>query len=389
METNEATHESRPRVHQLPSAFSLLPSPVSRLPSPFSLLLSAFSLLLSALANAQSIRGTAVDATGQPVSGAVILMLDDQNVVAARALTNERGEFRVAAAAPGDYRLRSMRIGFRPTTTSSVRLAPQQELEQQVLLSGLPISLDTIRVSGRNSCGAASDSARSVFALWEQARAALTATQLTSGLGGVHASITTYTRRLAPTSYAVISESTAVVSGFARGLWRSQSPALLRSQGYIVTDNEGGTIYYAPDLTVLISEDFVADHCFRLARSSDATRIGIAFEPVRERRDMTEIRGTMWFDRPSAELRRMEFNYTNATQEQELGDAGGLVEFARMAGGTWAVSAWHIRMPVLQPREQRVGTVSVMRVVLHQIKIEGGDLALVTRGRDTLWVRRP
>jgi hypothetical protein len=328
-----------------------------------------------------------MDAAGQPVAGVVILMLDERGQAAARALTNERGEFRVTAGAPGDYRLRTMRIGFRPTTTPSVRLSAQQELAQQVQLSGVPISLDTIRVSGRNSCRAPSDSAASVFALWEQARTALTATQLTAGLGGVDARGRAYVRTLAPTGNRIVSETTSVTSGFARGLWRSRPPALLRRDGYVVDEIDGSTTYYAPDLDVLLSDAFVDDHCFRLARSRDAARVGIEFEPTRERRGVAGIRGTMWFDRASAELRLMEFRYTNAKAEKELGDAGGLVDFARTSSGAWLVSAWHIRMPVLALRESRVGRYSSMQTIVREIRVEGGEVSVVTRGRDTLWKR--
>ena len=340
-----------------------------------------------AWAGAQTIRGTAVDATGERVPGVVILMLDDRSDVAARALTNEQGEFRVSAARAGDYRLRAMRVGFRPATTPGIHVGPQQEIEQRVELTGVPFSLDTVRVSGRNSCRTPSDSAATVFALWEQARTALNAIQLTSGIGGVEASGRAYVRTLAPWSYRVMSETTSVTSGLARGLWRSRSPELLRRDGYIVPAPEGGTIYYAPDLAVLLSDAFLEDHCFRLARGSDGARLGVEFEPTRERRGIAGIRGTMWFHRPSAELRRIEFRYTNAKFAQEMGDAGGLVDFARTAAGAWLVSAWHIRMPILEERQNRVGTSSAIETVVREIKVEGGEMNLVTRGRDTVWAR--
>src|SRR5688572_12457287 len=80
---------------------------------------------------AQTIRGTVVDRANVPVPGVVVFLVDAGNNVAARDLTNERGEFRVAASAAGAYRIRTLRIGFRPTMSPSVQLGAGQEVTQQ------------------------------------------------------------------------------------------------------------------------------------------------------------------------------------------------------------------------------------------------------------------
>ena len=94
------------------------------------------------------------------------------------------------------------------------------------------ISLDTIRVTGRNACRASSDSSAAVFALWEQARIALTATQLTSGGRGVDASIVAYDRTISTSRDRVLRQTSTIVSGFTRGLWRSRPAELLRTAGF-------------------------------------------------------------------------------------------------------------------------------------------------------------
>ncbi|MGH7679240.1 MAG: carboxypeptidase-like regulatory domain-containing protein, partial [Gemmatimonadaceae bacterium] len=65
----------------------------------------AFGLLaaLSTIASAQAVRGTVVDAANAPVPGVIVMLLDFRDSVTARALTNERGEFRVAASVAGSY----------------------------------------------------------------------------------------------------------------------------------------------------------------------------------------------------------------------------------------------------------------------------------------------
>jgi hypothetical protein len=352
-------------------------------------------LFTPSLAAAQGLRGTVVSRAGTPVPGVVVLMLDDRDSVSARALTNENGEYRLSGSGAGAYRLRTMRIGFRPSTSERIQLSLGQELVQTLTLSEVPFSLDTVRVAGRGSCQTPKDSAATTFAIWEQARTALTATQLTVGNRGIEATLMTYQRWLEPNRERVTSHRSSIVSGLTRGLWTSASIDSLRRAGYIVTSViDGSTTYWAPDLRVLLSDHFIEDHCFRLAESRDPTRIGIEFEPTRERRNVPGIRGTLWLDRKSAELRRMEFRYANATREQEYGNAGGNMEFARAASGAWIISGWNVRMPVLVQRESRVSGLSGSRATstelrVESIKLEGGEVALVMRGRDTLWARPP
>jgi hypothetical protein len=98
-----------------------------------------------------------------------------------------------------------------------------------------------------------------------------------------------------------------------------------------------------------------------------------------------EIKGTLWVDRKSAEVRRLEFRYVNVSAEAE-DHAGGDLEFIRLRDGAWTIAHWEIRMPVVEQvivpghgAEPRVAEVLGM----------GGDLALARRGADTLWRRAP
>jgi hypothetical protein len=79
-------------------------------------------LALGAPLHAQSIRGVVVDPAGNGVAGVVIMLLGSQTNTTGRALSNLRGEFRVASPAAGTCRLRTLRIGFRPATSAPIIL---------------------------------------------------------------------------------------------------------------------------------------------------------------------------------------------------------------------------------------------------------------------------
>src|SRR5262249_7091598 len=148
-----------------------------------------------ARAAGQSVRGIVVDASQTPVPGVVIQLVDSTSRVAGQALSNELGEFRAAARIAGRYRVHTLRIGFRPTDSAPIVLQPGPDVSRRIVLTGLPVGLDTVRVAERNACRALADSG-AAFAVWEQVRGAVAATALTAASGSTYATVIAYERTL-------------------------------------------------------------------------------------------------------------------------------------------------------------------------------------------------
>lgn len=343
-------------------------------------------LAATATANAQTVRGTVVErGAGAPVGGAVVQMLDSTGSAVARAITSAAGAYRLTAPRPGTYGLRVLRIGFQPSVPVNVLLQSGAEVAQSPLLAGASVSLDTVRVAARRECELRPGAASATFAVWEQIRTALIAAQITADRGLV-TSFVAYERALDNRGERVVRQATSLRAGVAGVPWRSIPPDSLTQVGYAVPEPNGATTYFAPDLSVLVSEQFMAEHCLRLV--AEDQRIGIAFEPARSRRGVPEIEGTVWIDRPSRELRSLDFKYVNVTRHEEaLG--GGHVEFTRLADGSWLISRWNIRAPVLETRYGAGGALregnQVAGRVVREVQEEGGLLSLVRAGHDTLW----
>jgi hypothetical protein len=81
--------------------------------------------------------------------------------------------------------------------------------------------------------------------------------------------------------------------------------------------------------------------------------VGLGFEPVADRR-LTDIAGVLWLDPRSAELRDLEFHYTNLGQWAGT-RAGGSITFARLPSGAWVIRKWYIRAPVPLVRRRLAG----------------------------------
>ena len=357
---------------------------------------AAFScavVLAGGTAGAQTVRGVVVDGAQHPLTGVVVLMLDSASNVVARGLSGDQGDFHVAAARPGAYRLRTMRIGYRSTISQPIALLSGGEVVQRPVLSGVLVSLDTVRVVSRSSCSISSDSVSQTFEAWEQARTALIAAQLTVGSRAIMATTVTYDRALEPDGRRVKQQASRLHTDYVTQPWRALAADSLHRAGYVVTERDNTTTYHAPGIDVLLSGVFAEDHCFHLI--ADAARpgtVGIAFEPSADRTRIPEIRGTLWVDRRTAELRRLDYRYVNVSSEQQSAGAGGDMSFARFANGGWAIASWSIRMPVLEQtmRTQQFGG---LQTHVAEIRVSGGELALATsqsvRGRDTLFSRAP
>ena len=101
-------------------------------------------LLASAPAAAQTLHGRVTDAaTGAPVAGARLTLLDASGGTAATAQSAADGAFRLQARVPGEYRVSAQRLGYRPTLTREVELAAGAAVEVELRMAPAPLVLDT------------------------------------------------------------------------------------------------------------------------------------------------------------------------------------------------------------------------------------------------------
>src|SRR3954469_9005420 len=126
-------------------------------------------LACASVATAQTVRGAVVADGDRPVNGVVVTLVDAAAKEVARALTDDRGEYVLAAPRPGSYRLRTLRIGFQSLLPEPFTLTDAQTFTRRLAMSTAAFTLDTVRSIGRNQCRVVGrDSASAVGALWDQ-----------------------------------------------------------------------------------------------------------------------------------------------------------------------------------------------------------------------------
>ncbi len=308
------------------------------------MLLSSFASLP---ASAQVVRGTVTErGTSRPLAGVLLSVLDERDSVAVATLSSEGGDFELRAPRAGRYVLEAKRIGLRQVRFPAFGLTDGETVRHDVVLDPIPQLLGRIEVRGRSGCVERPQENVRTAALWEDARAALRATVLTRQGAVATDSVMRFTRKLDVNTWQVLFEQRQKILTPSDRPFRSLPAEDLSASGYVHVSHDGTATYYAPDAEVLLSDRFLADHCFSVRRGegAHARDVGLAFQPVRGR-TTPDIRGVLWLDMATAELRALDFTYTWLPFEARTGDYGGSVSFFRTPAGRWIVWNWRIRTP--------------------------------------------
>lgn len=364
------------------------------MPRTFRILAAALVSLGGERAQAQGLAVLRVEvveaASATPVAGAIVTLLTQRGLRADVTLADSAGRATLRVPEAGSYRVRAERVGFESFTTEPMDLdAASRSI--RIELPARRVRLDQVVVRGRQRCEARPADAVRTAALWSEVQKALTATTLTSAAAArarVPMTVRTYTRDLTLTM-RVQAETTRVREASGGTPFSSASPEVLSAKGF-AHDYNGGLHYFAPDAALLVSDQFVSDHCFSVQRRArgDSVLLGLAFKPVAGRR-VPEIEGTLWVDAASAELQFVEYTYTNLAPDIPTDRIGGRVEFARLVDGRWVVRHWYIRTPRLAMRpRQRVGAMELeRRTELIGYREDGGTVTIaspsVARSVDT------
>ncbi|HWL40996.1 MAG TPA: carboxypeptidase-like regulatory domain-containing protein [Gemmatimonadaceae bacterium] len=303
--------------------------------------MTIFAQLLPAQSSETELRIRLESTEGARVSGALVALVDSGERVVVEGVSSEGGT-RTLSAPPGTYRVRVRRIGFLPYLSAPVSLPHAGELV--VPVESARVALQSVIVTSRSGCGPIDRNDRTLSLIWDEIAKALRTTQLNARDFESIARYFVYRSRLSADASVVSSDTTFFPVGRSRP-FGVRNAAVLAVHGYVLGDERTGWVYYAPDETVLLSEQFAATHCFRAVRDNKRSgEVGIEFKPASGRK-MPEIAGTLWVDEGTAELRELVFRFVNAGVLEDF-RAGGNTRFRRVSSG-WIVSEWSLRAPIL------------------------------------------
>jgi hypothetical protein len=295
---------------------------------------------------AQVVRGRVTEVNvSTTVPGALVSLLretGDSTVFC--VLTAAAGDYAIRAPAPGRYRISVKRIGVRRFVSEPFDLADGETRGFDAAIDPVALTLPQVTVSGL--CATRPRELARIASLWEEARTALEATQISLRDRLMEAQIARYAAELEPGRLRVMFDWRSDAQVMSEQPFHSLSGDSLSEIGYWRQLPGDSVEYQGPDASALASNAFLRDHCFSLAppirNRPDLT--GIAFVPARDRR-LPDIAGTIWLDARRFELRSVEVRSTRLPSMPNAEQVGGEAHYTRLGTGAWIVDRWFIRMP--------------------------------------------
>lgn len=336
------------------------------------------AVMLPCASLAQNVQGTLWRPDSTPASGVIVVAVRGaQDSVLSRTMTNGNGRY--AFDLPlGPVRLRALRIGHKPVVIGEFTLSGGGKRDARFVLPDEPIVLQAVTTEASSSCRQSGSAGANVATLFEEARKALLSTTLKSRDADPLARLSLYSQLRSVGNRELSPLEREFQEGMSLKPFQSLRPDSLAKVGYMQNDPSGAT-YWAPDAEVLLSETFASSHCLRVVDGTEAQSgwVGLAFRPQEFRRNFVDVSGTLWLDRHSSELRRMDYRYEGLPIALQRVEPGGVVEFTRLSDGTWFVNKWEIRMPRVtsQPGSAR----------LMGTYVKGGEVWRMRRGTDLLY----
>lgn len=334
-------------------------------------------------AAAQAVRTTLLGAgSREPVAGAFVVLTDTAGREITRTLTDETGRVMLDVG-PGTYRLLVLRIGLARWRTAAFTLTAADTVTAPIEAPETAVLLSEIAVHAERRCRLQPEEGTGAATLWEEARKALEATEWTIDHPVYRFRASRYSRTYGPVADRPTTEERRQSAGYSAWPFVSLPAESLAARGFAQPDSQGVVTYYGPDLPVLLSESFLGQHCFRVRRAEAPLQdslIGLGFEPVATGRGRVDIAGVLWLDQRSAELRELEFRYTNLGHWADRG-ATGLVNFERLPNRAWVIRRWSIRMPIphlgAKPLAAGIPTGLLDTIGIAGYREEGGWITVV------------
>ncbi|MFP5355382.1 MAG: carboxypeptidase regulatory-like domain-containing protein, partial [Gemmatimonadota bacterium] len=207
-------------------------------------------------AQAQLVRGTVREAgTGAPLAGVVVSIQRPEpgrpeqgrpvpSLVA--TLTNAGGEYAISPNDTGRFTLTAKRIGARQFQSPTFTLARGQTHALDITLDPVRFDLPTVTVSGVTPCRARAEDRGRIAALWEEARTAISASELSLRDRLFRATMTRYQRELEPRRLVTRSETQDVRRGVTEHAFVSVPAESLAAHGYARVLPDQVVEYFAP-----------------------------------------------------------------------------------------------------------------------------------------------
>jgi hypothetical protein len=282
------------------------------------LLALALSAAVPGLAQSGSVEGSAVSADDSTTIAHALVRLrgatGGTSAVRMEAITSATGRFRFGGLPAGDYRVQLLRIGFRPVTSEVLHVLAGEPLRFTLRAPTQAVQLAAMIVRPNDAClsGAELASDPRLSDLWGEARTGVDtrrAFDLAYQYRRVLRQEVEIAWRLLPNAHRVRADT--VINDPDSVLVRdTRRQAINREKGYAE-----GNLLTLPDEKEIFGDAFLDTHCVVAKVVEQNGAYGLSFRPLTVRTAGSDIRGTVWVDAKTFQVRRLEVEYLRGGRE--------------------------------------------------------------------------
>ncbi|NNF28784.1 MAG: carboxypeptidase regulatory-like domain-containing protein [Gemmatimonadetes bacterium] len=267
---------------------------------------------------------------GTPLSGASVSALSPTGEVGVQRLAQGDGQYRLPLPSAGTWRVRVAHIGFA-TQERMVEVAVGEDVDLRFEMEEQALRLPGVDVEVAGRCRTR-DRQEEVPDLWTQARAIFAA----RGPAAVRLETERALRQYAAWAQ-IVSERGYEQARDNEHILRAvdtlwiEGPHILGNPNLetsprdfilpLIPDQTESYLYdyRVPEPAVLLSDEFLASHCFFLRNHPDGEAwIGLAFEPLAGSGIEYDVRGTFWIPVQEGREPRIDFSFTRLPRQDQF-----------------------------------------------------------------------
>lgn len=354
------------------------------------ILLALFTLAGSPISvQAQEVFGTLrLLESGTPAAGVIVIArLQDTDSVIGRTLTGARGTYSLrVTTAP--VVLSALRVGYAPFEIERITAQPGERIEASAQLPSQVARLAALSSRMDSRCHVNPGNGALVAQLFEEARKALWTSRLAASDEDATSLIQLSEQDFDSRDRPIGNARPSVAKSLSWEAFSSANTDSLLTNGFRTIGLNDEMTYFAPDARVLTDDRFLKEYCLRLRLDSVRypDQIGVSFEPARNRRGVIQVRGTVWMDRVSHWLSRIEYGYVGLEPALTRATPGGTVDYTQLSDGRTFIHYWSIRMPRVSTFTRTIqGGSELEHVAVTGVKVSNGVLLELRSGEQMLF----
>jgi hypothetical protein len=308
----------------------------------------AASLALASTASSQQLRGIATADDGTVLVNALVRAQSAGGRVLAQTRTDDHGRYELRLKNGGRVLVDVLSLGYQRVQVGEVDVPPIGARELELRVARRRVALASLKVSAKRVCRTPQHGDSLFVQVLEQMQASIAASSSALADSNVTTKVVTFESERKAGDAMIRSLRINELSRRGQPPFAAWPADSLAKHGY-VTDEADGSVFRAPDLATMASDEFVGQHCFRVQRrvADGVVAWALEFEPSDAQvSNRADVSGTLFASGEPLHADSMRFQYTGLPAWIPATAAMGWMRFASAGSLGPVLVDWTLRLPI-------------------------------------------